>query len=128
MPKQWTKPIARLNKYLIFSNFLVFFCFRPTPKIPSEFLDNVRVFQGLACVKNPSTRRANQWPYPPDSDTLAPREQMKFLPDEDDDDVNANEKNNLDGTSNDIETTNLNFDTLSIGQHPQDTTVSSSTT
>jgi len=59
---------------------------------------------------------------------LAPREQMKFLPDEDDDDVNTNEKNNLDGTSNDIETTNLNFDTLSLGQQLQDTTVPPSTT
>jgi len=109
MPKQWTKPIAR-----------------PTPKIPSEFLDNVRVFQGLACVKNPSTRRANQWPYPPDSDTLAPREQMKFLPD-DDDEPNPNEKNNQEGTLNDIDTTNLNFDTLSLGQQFQETTVPSST-
>ncbi len=104
-----------------------FFHFRPTPKIPSEFLDNVRVFQGLACVKNPSTRRANQWPYPPDSDTLAPREQMKFLPDEEDD-TNANDKINQDAISNDIETTNLNFDTLSLGQQLQETTVSSTTT
>jgi hypothetical protein len=53
---------------------------------------------------------------------------MKFLPDEDDDDVNTNEKNNLDGTSNDIETTNLNFDTLSLGQQLQDTTVPPSAT
>ncbi|CAF1575039.1 unnamed protein product [Adineta steineri] len=111
MPKQWTKPIAR-----------------PTPKIPNEFLDNVRVFQGLACVKNPSTRRANQWPYPPDSDTLAPREQMKFLPDEDDEPLNTNEKNTSDSTSNDIETTNLNFDNLSLGQQALDTTVATSAT
>ncbi len=103
------------------------FLLRPTPKIPNEFLDNVRVFQGLACVKNPSTRRANQWPYPPDSDTLAPREQMKFLPDEDDE-INTNEKINQDGALNDNETTNLNFDTLSIGQQLQDTTIPSSTT
>jgi hypothetical protein len=52
---------------------------------------------------------------------------MKFLPDEDDD-INTNEKNNQDGTSNDNDTTNLNFDTLSIGQQLQDTTVPSSTT
>ncbi|CAF1323566.1 unnamed protein product [Rotaria sordida] len=110
MPKQWTKSIAR-----------------PTPKIPNEFLDNVRVFQGLACVKNPSTRRANQWPYPPDSDTLAPREQIKFLPDEDDD-TNINNKNIQEGTLNDIEIPNLNFDTLSIGQQHQDTIIASSTT
>jgi predicted type IV restriction endonuclease len=103
--------------------------FRPTPKIPNEFLDNVRVFQGLACVKNPSTRRANQWPYPPDSDTLAPREQMKFLPDEDDNaEINTNEKNNSDGTSNDIETANLNFDSLSLDQQLRDTTAEASTT
>ena len=89
---------------------------RPTPKIPKEFLDNVRVFQGLACVKNPSTRRANQWPYPPDSDTLAPREQLKFLPDEDDEN-NPNDKQQ-DGISTDHESANLNFETLSLGQDP----------
>ncbi len=126
MPKQWTKAIARSDKYFIriFESILFLFLWRPTPKIPNEFLDNVRVFQGLACVKNPSTRRANQWPYPPDSDTLAPREQMKFLPDEDDE-PNPNEKNHQDGLSNDTETTNLNFDTLSLGP---DTTVPPSTT
>ncbi|CAF1284076.1 unnamed protein product [Adineta ricciae] len=102
MPKQWTKSIAR-----------------PTPKIPKEFLDNVRVFQGLACVKNPSTRRANQWPYPPDADTLAPREQIKFLPDEDEN-TNPNEKSNPDGTANETEANNLNFDALSLDQQPQD--------
>jgi hypothetical protein len=106
---------------------LPFFFLRPTPKIPGEFLDSVRVFQGLACVKNPSTRHANQWPYPADSDTLAPREQIKFLPDEDDD-TTTNDKNNQDGTLNDIETTNLNFDALSFGQQLHDTTVPSSTT
>jgi hypothetical protein len=47
---------------------------------------------------------------------------MKFLPDEDDE-INLNEKSNQDGTSNDNETINLNFDTLSLSQ---DTTVSSS--
>jgi hypothetical protein len=49
---------------------------------------------------------------------------MKFLPDEDDE-INPNEKSNQDGITNDNETTNLNFDTLSLGQ---DTAVSSSTT
>ena len=94
-------------------------CFRPTPKIPKEFLDNVRVFQGLACVKNPSTRRANQWPYPPDADTLAPREQIKFLPDEDEN-TNPGEKSNPDGAANETEVNNLNFDALSLDQQPQD--------
>jgi hypothetical protein len=58
---------------------------------------------------------------------LAPREQMKFLPDEDDD-SNTNDKINQDGIANDVETTNLNFDNLSLGQQLQDTTVPSSTT
>jgi hypothetical protein len=49
---------------------------------------------------------------------------MKFLPDEDDE-PNPNEKNHQDGLSNDTETTNLNFDTLSLGP---DTTVPPSTT
>jgi hypothetical protein len=52
---------------------------------------------------------------------------MKFLPDEDDE-ININEKINQDGALNDNETTNLNFDTLSIGQQLQDTTIPSSTT
>lgn len=75
-------------------------------------------------MKNPSTRRANQWPYPPDSDTLAPREQLKFLPDEDEDPPST-DKLQSDGSNNDQETVNLHFDTLSIGQ---DTTVPSATT
>jgi len=52
---------------------------------------------------------------------------MKFLPDEDDE-INTNEKINQDGATNDNEPTNLNFDTLSIGQQLQDATVSPSTT
>ena len=98
---------------------------RPTPKIPDEFLDNVRVFQGLACVKNPSTRRANQWPYPPDSVTLAPREQMKFLPDEEEEDIAVNQGTTSEGTVNDSEANQLNFDGLSLSQPAQDTTVPS---
>lgn len=98
---------------------------RPTPKIPDEFLDNVRVFQGLACVKNPSTRRANQWPYPPDSVTLAPREQMKFLPDEEEEDTAVNQETTAEVAVNDSETNQFNFDGLSLSQPAQDTTVPS---
>ena len=101
---------------------------RPTPKIPDEFLDNVRVFQGLACVKNPSTRRANQWPYPPDSVTLAPREQMKFLPDEEEEAdiaVNQGVSTSEGPVVNDSEPNQLNFDGLSLTQSAQDTTVPS---
>lgn len=112
-----SRPVTRYSPI----DFTLCFSFfsRPTPKIPNEFLDNVRVFQGLACVKNPSTRRANQWPYPPDSDTLAPREQMKFLPDEDNE-INPNEKLQQDSAPNEHEASNLHFETLSLGQ---DTTV-----
>ena len=86
----------------------------------------MRVFQGLACVKNPSTRRANQWPYPPDSVTLAPREQMKFLPDEEEEeDIAVNQGTTSEGTVNDSETNQLNFDGLSLSQPAQDTTVPS---
>ena len=95
--------------------------FRPTPKLPREFLDNVRVFQGLACVKNPSTRRANQWPYPPDSDTLAPREQLKFLPDEDEDITTVNQGQNADDVPPTSEPSNLNFDGLTISSQQQET-------
>lgn len=75
-------------------------------------------------MKNPSTRRANQWPYPPDSDTLAPREQLKFLPDEEEE-IPPNEKTHPDSSNNDHETVNLQFDTLSLGH---DTTVPSAAT
>ena len=87
---------------------------RPTPKIPREFLDNVRVFQGLACVKNPSTRHANQWPYPPDSDTLAPREQVKFLPDEDEDPITTVK-------TDEIEPSQLNVDRLTLNPSSEST-------
>jgi hypothetical protein len=97
---------------------------RPTPKIPPEFLDNVRVFQGLACVKNPSTRRANQWPYPPDSDTLAPREQLRFLPDEDEDTpttTTVNQGQTADDAPMTNEPSNFNFEGLAITSQQQET-------
>lgn len=60
-------------------------------------------------MKNPSTRRANQWPYPPDSDTLAPREQMKFLPDEDETTTTTVKSDDGDPTAS-----QLNLDRLTL--------------
>ena len=79
-------------------------------------------------MKNPSTRRANQWPYPPDSDLLAPREQIKFLPDEDDEIPVKSEGNpGSDDLSNAIESTNFNFDRLNLDGTVQEPTVQTQT-
>lgn len=70
-------------------------------------------------MKNPSTRRANQWAYPPDSDTLAPREQIKFLPDEDEETTTT-----ATNQEDENEPANINLESLSIDQ---ESTVSSTT-
>ncbi|CAF1407112.1 unnamed protein product, partial [Didymodactylos carnosus] len=119
MSKQWTKPISR-----------------PTPKIPDEFLENVRVFQGLACVKNPANRRANQWPYLPDSDLILPRETIKFLPDDEENEttkkeedyilLNQNGNGDTNNENNDHEqllTTDI--ENMNLNQQQQHQTISS---